>query len=412
MMKFDNPRHTPTRRAFLAALLVFALLVFALLAAPLQATAAEDGGSEEEASKPVQSKPDQNKPAQSKPAQSKPDQNKPAQSKPQEKVRALDVAVAAVPGFVVHGAGHFVAGDSDTGWKLLGAQLAGAGLLVAGFSGLALTGAADETITPLVGLTALGGASFFFSWFADIYGVSTTADGLGLPEVESAPLDVALGYQYVYNPTFEFGHFLHAGAEARLRRVGLGADGWFAVDAPNWRAQTEASWRFLGPLVDRRGDDGSFVDAEVGLSFHDYGSSDFSELTAEALVRGRLDLHHYAEALRGSFVESAFGLGWSNYLRDEHPDDVSSLLLFDASFGMYLGHGQDGFGEVAIFYDHRHDGFAGGAKLSGLGSGPAGSAGVRLVKSLAAPWGVQASFEAGSAYVGRLDLVYRPGGSR
>lgn len=325
---------------------------------------------------------------------------------------ALPVAVAYVPGFVVHGAGHFVAGDSDTGWKLVYAELAGLGLLVGGFSGLALTGAADETVTPLIGLTALGGSTFFFSWLADIYGVSTGGDGIGRPQTLRPPLEASVGYQYVNNPTFEFGHFVHAGAAGRLWRFGARADGWFAVDDANWRAQTQMSWRFLGPLPGQQASDGSFVDLETGLIYHSYATEDFAEITGEALVRGRYDLHQFADSLRGSFVEAGFGLGLSQYRHEEHDDDISSLLLFDASFGMYLGHAPDGYGELEIFYDHRHDGFAGGGKLPGLGSGAAGSVGVRAVKSVAGPWGFGTSFEAGSAWVGRLDLVYRPGGSR
>lgn len=331
---------------------------------------------------------------------------------PADEPDALAIAVAAVPGFVVHGAGHFVAGDSETGWKLLGAELAGVGLLVGGIGGLALTGAADETITPFVGLTTLGGTTFFFSWLADVYGVSATGAGFGLPELEPPPLEAAVGYQYVYNPTFEFGHFVHAGAAGRLSRLEVNGDGWFAVDDANWRARLGTSWRFLGALPDRASQDGSFLDAELGVIYHDYSTDDFAELTGEALVRGRLDLHHYAEALRGSFVEAAFGYGLSRYTHEEHDDDTWSLLLYDASIGMYLGKSSDGFGEFEIFYDHRHDGFAGGGKLIGLGSGAPGSVGARLLTSIAAPWGVQIGFEAGSAYVAGLDLVYRPGASR
>lgn len=378
MKLFDYHRFDPARHTLWGASVIVSL-IFAL-AAPSEALAAGDEDAREGDS--------------------------------HEEVRALDIAVATLPGFVVHGAGHFVAGDSDTGWKLLGAELAGIGLLGAGIAGLALTGAADDTVTPLVGITALGGSTFFFSWLADIYGVSTRAGGVGAPEVERAPLDATVGYQYVYNPTFDFNHFLHAGAAGRLGRVGLSADGWFALDAANWRAQARASWRFVGPLPGRRSSDGSFVDVEVGLLYHDYVTSDFAEVTGEAMVRGRLDLNRYTEALRGSFVEGALGLGLSQYRRDTHPDDLTSLLLFDSRFGIYLGDSANGFGELAVFYDHRHDGFAGGSKLSGVGSGAAGSIGVELVKSIAAPWGVQASFEAGSAYVGRLDLVYRPGGLR
>jgi hypothetical protein len=108
MMLFHGSLYTSTRRALWVAPLV-ALLIFALSGAPSQAWAGQGDQGEGEG--------------------------------PGDQPCALDIAVATVPGFVVHGAGHFVAGDSETAW------------------------------------------------------------------IERAPLDATVGYQYVYNPTFEFGHF-------------------------------------------------------------------------------------------------------------------------------------------------------------------------------------------------------------
>jgi hypothetical protein len=369
------------------------MLLCFLVAAPTQAFAVEGDAGESDA------------------AEENSDEETPADEHDAVR-RAINVGVAVLPGLVVHGAGHFAAGDAETGWKLVGAEIASLGLTTAGVAGLLVTGAADQTVTLFVGLTALGGTSFVYSWLADIYGVATTGDALGRPQIQRAPLDFALGYQYVHNPTFDFGHFVHAGAAGRVHRLGIGADGWFALDENNWRLAGEASWRFLGPLPDSPSADGSFVDAETGIIYHDYDASDFAALTVQALLRGRYDLHHFAESLRGSFVEGAFGYGLTQYTHDEHPDDTTSLLLFDASFGVYLGDSPEGYGEAAVFYNHRHDGFVGGLKIGGVGSGPVGGFGVRLVKSIVGPWGFEASAQAGSAYVGRLNLVFRPGGSR
>ena len=48
---------------------------------------------------------------------------------------------AIFPGVVVHGAGHFVAGNRRTGYRLLAMEGLGAGLTLGGFATLALTGA-------------------------------------------------------------------------------------------------------------------------------------------------------------------------------------------------------------------------------------------------------------------------------
>ena len=45
------------------------------------------------------------------------------------------------------------------------------------------------------------------------------------------------------------------------------------------------------------------------------------------------------------------------------------MLLARFGFGMYLGDPAERGGEVVVYYDHRHDDFAAGLKLTGLGSG-------------------------------------------
>jgi hypothetical protein len=76
---------------------------------------------------------------------------------------------------------------------------------------------------------------------------------------------------------------------------------------------------------------------------------------------------------------------------------------------MYLGNRADRQtgGEVQIYYNHRHDGFAGGLKVNGLGSGPAGHFGILGSYQLSPEWGVRLRTEAGSAYTLGLDAVFR-----
>jgi len=55
------------------------------------------------------------------------------------------------------------------------------------------------------------------------------------------------------------------------------------------------------------------------------------------------------------------------------------LLLARFALGVYLGKGR---GEIELYYNHRHDTFAGGIQFQVSGDGPAGFAGVRARYSL------------------------------
>lgn len=91
-----------------------------------------------------------------------------AQDKPSDSRRGLSVAASFVPGILVHGSGHFVSGQTRTGWKLLGAEGIGLGLALAGVGGTAITGATRRFIAPMVLGIVTGGALLMISALADI----------------------------------------------------------------------------------------------------------------------------------------------------------------------------------------------------------------------------------------------------
>ena len=64
-------------------------------------------------------------------------------------------------------------------------------------------------------------------------------------------------------------------------------------------------------------------------------------------------------------------------------------------------------GEVALYYDHRHDDFAAGLKMPGLGSGVPGHIGARGHAFLTRAFGMKAELEAGSAILGGASLLFR-----
>lgn len=72
---------------------------------------------------------------------------------------------SVIPGVLVHGSGHFYAGDARMGARLLGAEAAG-GLLISGSVVLTMAGAQTAA-----GFAVLSGAILFVgSWAYDVIG--------------------------------------------------------------------------------------------------------------------------------------------------------------------------------------------------------------------------------------------------
>src|SRR5204863_8650382 len=65
-------------------------------------------------------------------------------------------AAALFPGVLVHGTGHFVAGDRRTGYRLLAMEGLGLGLTLTGGATLAFTGASRHLSPPIFALPVAG----------------------------------------------------------------------------------------------------------------------------------------------------------------------------------------------------------------------------------------------------------------
>jgi hypothetical protein len=248
---------------------------------------------------------------------------------------------------------------------------------------------------------------------ADIYGMLAPEGGTGSPPRTLPAIETRLGFAYVYDPNFAYGWFVAPGLDVRMRSFRLSALAHFALDDDNARMRAAVAYRFFGPgpRGTSAAKDGSYLDAEFALTNHDYKSNGFSVTTGELNVQGRLDLVRVGPTLRGSFAELAFGFAYAAHRYAGIGTAVNDLLTPRFAFGMYLGHTGYPRGEVAAYYDHRHDGFAGGMKMRGLGSGIAGNFGFsgRIYPSRV--WGFAFDAGAGSAYVGQASLLFRYGGN-
>jgi hypothetical protein len=279
---------------------------------------------------------------------------------------------------------------------------------------LFLTGASRYVVAPLAALTIAGVGLFAVSWLADIYGVAAGPEGTGTPLLVAPRLETEFGLRYVYDPQFQYRSFFVHGFDLRYADLRLEPSTWTALDDANVRWRVLSAWRAFGPrpLPAPRARDGSHLELQAAATHHRYESDGFNTLTVELALDGRLDLERWAKPLRGSFADFGIGAALQSYDYDV-PDlgfatDVEQMLLARFGFGMYLGDPALRGGEVVAYYDHRHDDFAAGLKMPGLGSGIPGHFGVES-RYYFADVGVLLEAQAGSAYVFGMSFLYRVG---
>jgi hypothetical protein len=282
------------------------------------------------------------------------------------------------------------------------------GLAGAGFGTLVATGASRHLSPPIFALPVAGLGLVFISWLADVEGVSLTAPGS--PALDAPVLEARVGTRYVYDPTISYGALLGPALDWRWRGLRLSPSAWIATSGHNTRLDLEAAYRPWGPRPDRSAADGTYTEAVLEGVHHRFRES-FDLTIVEASGRGRVDLRRLGATLDGSFAEWGLGVGWvfTHYQVGAHETDAAGLLLARFGYGLYFGHAPGRTGEVVAFYDHRHDDYAGGLKVTGLSSGAAGHVGLEGSFFFLPGWGLRAEVQAGSAYLAGLSVVHRVG---
>jgi hypothetical protein len=327
----------------------------------------------------------------------------------------LPTLASIVPGVVLRGSGTFLAKDRRAAKRLF--LTAGAGLVLFLGSGavLAATGTSRRLVSAFAPLVFAGSGLIFMSWLADIYGASTGGrDAVG--QTLSPPLEWELGYRYVHDPQFDYQSFAYARGDLRHGGWRASPGAYVALDDDNQRLSLDLARRLWGRHARDQSSDGSFVDLTHGLIYHRYGSEGFAVWTPTAALEGRLDLRHVADSLRGAFVEGQLGVGVEVYAFDapgaQARDDVFGLLLARYGFGVYFGSGLRRTGEATLYYDHRHDDFAAGLGVRGIGSGVLGHIGTAGHYYFDEHWGISGMFEIGSAVVTGVSARYRASAPR
>jgi hypothetical protein len=324
----------------------------------------------------------------------------------------LPSAAAVVPGLIVHGSGHYALGQPRTARRLLLMEGIGLGLFLTGGLTIVLTGASRYFVAPAASATMLGFGLFSTSYLADIYGTVSNDGGAALTRYRlPARWETELGYRRIEDPQFAHSDFMVQRVSRQIGPLRLSPSGFFSMRGDTARYRVESQYRLAGNVENPRPRDVSFLDATLAFTHHRYRSEHFARTLAELSLDGRYDLARLGPTLRGAFIELSAGYGVARTDYDlsglKVPSDIEHLLLGRIGFGVTL-RGQSAPGsEALLYYDHRHDDYVAGLKLSGIGSGVIGHFG------LAARWffndqiGVALDAQAGSAYLGGASLIFR-----
>jgi hypothetical protein len=327
--------------------------------------------------------------------------------------RALALTAAVFPGVIVHGSGSWVLGRDQTGARLLVVEAGGLSLIFASLATLFYTGAARNLAAPAAASAVAGMGLFSISWQADLYAAIASPGGWGRAATRAPAWETELGYRHLVDPRFQYRSFLVTALTARSDRVRFSPALWASADDSNSRLRLEVAYRFWGPTRAAPAADGSYLELELAATEHRYPRERFTLGTLEWFVGGRLDLQRLAPDLAGSFGEMGVGSAHqvTSFEVAAAESTSSQLLLQRFAFGVYEGDPSGAGGEWAMYYDHRHDDYAGGLLMPGLGSGVAGHIGLAGQHFFDRNWGFGVLFEVGSACVAGLSGLFRDWGA-
>lgn len=320
---------------------------------------------------------------------------------------ALALGATLIPGVVVRGSGHYVLGRKRAAARLLMLEGIGIGMMFLGITPLVVTNASRYVARSAAALVALGAGPFVVSSIGDLYGVAVPLDRRGEPLTELPSVQAELGYRFVISPALPQTHLALTRLDLRWHGLHVQPTLWHAVDAPAARQRLQLGFRGYGPTAGAGpARDGSFLQLNVAFTRHTLHGDGVTSYTTEVFTHGRLDLARIDRDLRGMFGLGAIGVGLQTFDYDGiDAIDRESLLLVRSGFGAYLGAPGRPNGEVAIYYDQRHDDFAGG--LNDRAVGIPGHVGVSAHGYLA-PWlGLRGIVEVGANVVGGVSWLVR-----
>jgi hypothetical protein len=203
------------------------------------------------------------------------------------------------------------------------------------------------------------------------------------------------------------------------RQIGplrLSPSGMFSLGGDTARYRVEGQYRLVGNVEAPHPGDVSFLDLTLGFVHQRHSPEHFSKSLAELSLDARYDFARLGPTLRGAFLE--LGAGYALARTDYNlsglsvPHDLEHVLLGRIGFGITLRGKSAPGSEALVYYDHRHDDYAAGLKLKGIGSGVIGHFGVAARWFFNDTLGVALDAQAGAAYLGGASLIFRSGVNR
>lgn len=319
--------------------------------------------------------------------------------------RALAIAAAVGPGLFLHGAGSWTAKRPRAAKRLLGTQVLGLGLILAGGLPILTTYGSPKVTVPGVALAVTGFGVVAGGWVGDIWSAAGGDVGAGLPRAE-LPRFVEAGASWVRDDYHGDRGYLELGARWQWRRLAVLPHGRLGLDGRAGEGGVDAKWRLVGgPANGQLLERGHRLEVRLG-AFGRFDSDDeIAALWQEAELGGRLELRAVDAALAGLFFEVSAGLGLEQTRYAPRTWDLGSLLLARNALGVYLGRGA---GELSISYDQRRDDLVGGI-FAGRAAGFLGHVGARLELRVRRGLGLRVEAALGTAMMTTVALRY--GGS-
>jgi hypothetical protein len=326
--------------------------------------------------------------------------------------RLLPAAAAVVPGFVLHGSGQLALGQTNTAKQLMLMEGVGLGLFLSGGLTVVFTGASRYFTGPAATAAIAGFGLFSTSYLVDIYGSVATEQGAALSRNRGpARWETELGYRRIQDPEFSYRDFLVERVSRQIGPFRVNPSGWFSTRGDTARYRLEGQYRLLGNVDNPRPRDLSFLDVTLGFVHQRNRPERFNTSLAELSLDARYDFARLGPTLRGAFMElgAGYALGRIDYQLNglPAPHDLETLLLGRIGFGVTLRGASAPGSELVVYYDHRHDDYVAGLKLTGIPSGIAGHFGVGGRWFVSESVGVALDAQAGSAYLAGASLLFR-----
>lgn len=334
---------------------------------------------------------------------------------PTLKRRLLATGYTLGPGLLISGGGHWITGDSEGASKLLWMKLGGLSGVILGGVVLARSGA-SELVTPWVVPTLLvSGSAFTGASVLDAVGVWGSSTASEAPSSTIAPSlsgrgGSSLELSFASRATSTRHHGLSGVAWShQLGRYAYRLSGSWT--SGSWGG-TRAVSGFNAPsegaryhaLLERSLTQGNgwSLWTRLGYSAHLNKPAQVTLQQGEFTLRAPIHFGRWISPNLNS-MSGEVALGWSGGAVSYAQGSVDSITGILGGFRLTHHSLQDRL-RVGVTYNHRHDGWEGGAIVTGLGSGILGFIQPSVSARFGERWWVESRAAFGSAHLYTLSL--------